>query len=257
MEEILASFHGASLFTPRELILVLDLEGLGRSDRAVRALAEGLGRPSGGSTLVLVESAAESPRKALEPVRAACAVRCVCVPLGRTALVEWGTRRLARETIEAEAGLVEMLADACENNPAELFNELDKLIACAGPEGTITRQQAAPLLRPIVGAELRDYLSAVAEGDAGRAARKLGQLLASGEGEGSVFFALTNLVGGALGGWARQRDLSIQLARRSKPAELARALDALYRGESAWKQGRADVVAVLEQAMRVVSGAAA
>ena len=255
VEEILASFHGASLFTPRELIVVLDLEGLGRSDRQVKALTEGVARPSGGSCLVLVESAAESPRKSLESLRLACEARCVCVPLGRAALVAWGQRRVAREGLEAEPGLIEALADACDQNPAETFNELDKLIACAGPDRKLTRALAAALLRPVAGAELRDYLSAVATGDPAQAARRLGQLLAAGAGEGSVFFALANLVGGSLGGWARHRDLSVQLARRRPPADLARALDALYRGEAAWKRGRADVVAVLEQATRVVSGA--
>jgi hypothetical protein len=34
-------------------------------------------------------------------------------------------------------------------------------------------------------------------------------------------------------------------------------MDALYRGEAAWKGGRADVVAVLEQATREVAGPAA
>jgi DNA polymerase III delta subunit len=253
VEEILASFHGASLFTPRELIVVLDLEGLGRSSVQVKALAEGLARPSGGSCLVLVESAAESPRKALELLRMASEARCVCVPLGRSALVAWGQRRVAREGLEAEPGLIETLADACDLNPAETFNELDKLIACVGKDGKITRALASALLRPVAGAELRDYLAAVALGDPSQAARRLGQLLAAGAGEGTVFFALANLVGGSLGGWARHRDLSIQLARRRPPADLARALDALYRGEAAWKRGRADVVAVLEQATRVVS----
>jgi DNA polymerase III delta subunit len=256
VEDILASYQGASLFTPRELIVVLDLEGLGRSEKQVRALAEGISRPAGGSCLVLVESAAESPRRALEPVRTACEARCVCVPLGRSALVAWGQRRVAREGLEAEPGLIEMIADACDQNPAETFNEIDKLIACAGPDKKLTRALATALLRPVTGAELRDYLSAVAGGDPPQAARRLGQLLATGVGEGSVFFALTNLVGGSLGGWARHRDLSVQLARRRAPDDLARALDALYRGEAAWKRGRADVVAVLEQATGVVSSSA-
>ena len=253
VEEILASFHGASLFTPRELIVVLDLEGLGRSERQIEALAEGVSRPSGGSCLVLVESAAESPRRSLESLRKACEARCACVPLGRQALVAWGQRRLAREGLEAEPGLVEMLADACDENPAELFNELDKLITCAGPDHKVTRAMASALLRPVAGAELRDYLAAVALGDPPQAARRLGMLLAAGAGEGAVFFALANLVGGSLGGWSRHRDLSLQLARRRPPAELARTLDALYRGEAAWKRGRADVVAVLEQATRAAS----
>jgi hypothetical protein len=47
------------------------------------------------------------------------------------------------------------------------------------------------------------------------------------------------------------------LARRLGPRLLARALDALYRAESAWKSGRADVVAVLEQATRTIASAKA
>jgi DNA polymerase III delta subunit len=253
VEEILASYHGASLFTPRELIIVLDMEGLIRSERQLAALAEGVERPSGGSCLVLVESAAENERKKLEPVRGACEVRCVCLPLTRSALVAWGARRIAREGLQAEAGLVEALAEACDQNPAETLNELDKLITCAGPDKKITRAMAAALLRPVAGAELRDYLAAVAIGDQPAAARRLGAVLAAGAGEGLVFFSLTNLVSGSLGGWSRNKDLSVQLARRRPPADLARALDALYRGEAAWKRGRADVVAVLEQATRVVS----
>ena len=70
-----------------------------------------------------------------------------------------------------------------------------------------------------------------------------------------MLFALSNLVGGALGGWARHKELSAALARRRPPRELARSLDAIYRAEAAWKSGRADVVAVLEQATRAVCAA--
>jgi DNA polymerase III delta subunit len=70
--------------------------------------------------------------------------------------------------------------------------------------------------------------------------------------EGAVLWALSNLVGGAFGGWAKHRELSMTLGRRLGPRELARAMDALYRGEAAWKGGRADPVAVLEQATRAL-----
>ena len=110
------------------------------------------------------------------------------------------------------------------------------------------------LLRPAVGADLPGYLAAVAMGDAALAARCLGRLLATGISEGTVLFALSNLVGGALGGWTRQRELSEALRRRRAPHELALALDAVYRAEAAWKGGRADVIAVLEQATQAVAG---
>jgi hypothetical protein len=68
-------------------------------------------------------------------------------------------------------------------------------------------------------------------------------------------WALANLVGGALGGWARHREASAALGRRATPRGLARALDAIYRGEAAWKGGKADPIAVLEQATREVCAA--
>jgi hypothetical protein len=68
-------------------------------------------------------------------------------------------------------------------------------------------------------------------------------------------FALANLVGGALGGWARYRDLSEALKRRSNARGLTRSLDAVYRAESAWKGGRTEAIAALEQATREVSDA--
>ena len=254
-EEILTAFHGTSLFTARELLIVLDVEDLGRSERNVRALAEGLSRPSAGACLALVESAADNPRKTLDPLRTSAEVRFVGLPLGSRGLLTWGRRRLAREKVELESGVLEMLAQACENDTSEFFNELDKLVVWAGSGGRLTRDDATRLLRPVLGADLEDYLGAVADGDAAAAGKRLGRLLAGGAGEGSVLFALGNLVGGALGGWARHRDLSIRLSRRVPPPALARGLDAVYRAESAWKTGRSDVVAVLEQATREVCAA--
>jgi DNA polymerase III delta subunit len=255
VDEVLAVFHGSSLFCPRELAIVLEIEDLGRSEKKVQALAEGLARPSGGSCLVLVESEGDGPRKTLETLRAACAARWVALPLARAGLLEWARRRVTREEITVEAGVLEGLADACEGDPAAFFNELDKLVTCAGPGGRFTRADATALVRPAVDADLPDYLSAVALGDAGAAGRRLGRLLATGVGEGLILFALGNLVGGALGGWSRYRDLSMALRRRAAPRELTRALDAIYRAEAAWKRGVADPVAVLEEATRETAGA--
>jgi DNA polymerase III delta subunit len=267
VEEILAAYQGGSLFSPRELTLVLEVEDLGRSEKKIGVLAAGLARPAGGSSLVLVESAAENERKTLEPLRSACAVRWSAQPPGRRELVVWATLRLARLELEAEAGLLEALADASEGDPLVFFSELGKLETLApagaqrgpsapgtGGRGSVGRAELALLLRPAVGADLPDYLAAVAMGDRARAARSLGRLLATGISEGTVLFALTNLVGGALGAWSRNRELSEALRRRRPAQELAGALDALYRAEAAWKGGRADVVAVLEQATHAVAG---
>lgn len=255
VDEILAAFHGSSLFTPRELSIVLEIEDLGRSERKLAALAEGITRPGGASTLLLVESAADSPRKSLEPLRRACAARWIALPPTRELLARWGSRRLARSGVQAGPGIIEAVMDACEGDPGAFFNELDKLSTWAGPNRALTREDVALLLRPVLGADLPEFLAAVALGDAPLAAQRLSRLLAAGAGEGTVLFALANLAGGAMGGWARYRDLSMLLRGRASPRALARAFDAIYRCEAAWKRGHLDAVVALEQATRAVCAA--
>jgi len=257
IEEILTAFQGASLFSPRDLILVLEVEDLGRSEKRVAALAAGLATPSGGSCLVLHESESDTPRKSLEPLRAASSLRWNAELPARAELLRWGRCRLAAPDLDLEPGVIEAVADACEDDPLTFFNELEKLDVIAplvDGRRRITRQAAAAMLKPVLGADLPEYLSAVALGRSERAGRALSRLLTAGVGEGTVLFALSNLVGGALGGWARHKDLSAALGRRCTPHELARSLDAIYRAEAAWKSGRADVVAVLEVATRTVCG---
>ncbi len=257
VEEILGAFQGVSLFSPRDLLLVLGVEGLARSEKRVAALAGGLGRPAGESCLVLHEAEADSPRKSLEPLRAACAVRCVAEVPDRAELVRWGARRLAADGLAVEDGVAESVADACERDPLAFFNEIEKLVVVApvvDGRRRVTRAAAEALLKPVLGADLPAYLAAVALGDAPRAGRALTRMLAEGVGEGAVLFALSNLVSGALGGWSRNRELSLALQRRRAPRALAGALDAIYRAEAAWKGGRADVVATLEQATRAACG---
>jgi DNA polymerase III delta subunit len=253
VERVLDAYQGQSLFGAGDLIVVLEIEDLGRSEKRVAALAEGMSRGSGESCLVLVESAAESPRKSLDPLRAASEARWTALFPGRRELLEWGTSRLAREGISPEPGALEALADACEGDALAFLGELEKLCAWVGGGGHLRREEVLALLRPAVGAELPDFLATVAAGDSPLAAQRLVRLLASGVSEGSVVFALSNLVGGALGGWSRHREASETLRRRLPPRSLARALDALYRAESAWKGGKADSVAVLEQATREIA----
>ena len=256
VDELLAAYHGGSLFSPRELLLVLDVEGFARSEKRIAALAEGIARPTSGTCLVLVESAAETERKSLSALRAACAAHVTALPPTRSVLLSWGKRRAARDHIAVQPGVMESVVEACEGDAIAFFDELEKLCAWTGPGGRLSAADVATLMRPVAGADLHGYLAAIATGDSPTAARRLGRLLAAGVGEGTVLFALANLVGGALGGWARHRELSGALRQRNGPRELARALDAIYRAEAAWKGGRADVLAVLEQATRVVAGAA-
>lgn len=257
VEEILAAFQGGSLFTPRDLVIVLDVEDLVRSEKKVVALAAGVARGGGESCIAILESANEKPPKTLEPLRVACQVRIDATPPSRPELLAWGARQLLAEERRAEPGVLEALADACEGEALAFFSELAKLCSFAGAKGTIALADAQAMLRPTVGAELPEYVSAVALGHTRLAAQRLGRILAAGVGEGQVMFSLANLVSGALGGWKRFPDASEALRRRSSPGGLSLAMDAVYRAEAAWKGGRADVVAVLEQASRDICAAGA
>jgi DNA polymerase III delta subunit len=253
VDTVLGAWQGVSLFTPRELTIVMGIEVLARSEKRAGALAAGLGRPGGESRLVLVEAAAEKARKTLDPVRAACTARWEALAVDSRELGVWGERRLSSESIAIEPGALEALLGVCEGESASYFSELAKLAGWAGPGGRVTATDVLAISRPVVGSDLPEYLLAVASGDAKVAATRLGRLIAARESEGELMFALANLVGGALGGWARWRDLSAVLGRRRTPRELAHALDAVYRAEAAWKTGRADALAALEQATRVVA----
>jgi len=255
VDAILAAFQNVSLFAPRELTLVFDVEDLGRSEKRLAALAQGILRPAGGSCLVLVESEAETVRKPLAPLRAACAVRVDAQSPERGELLRWGALKLAALGCRAEPGALEALLATSENDALAFLNEVGKLAALAGPEGLATRAHVAALTAPQVSAEISDFLAAVASGDAARAAVRLERLLAAGESEGSVLWALGHLVSSSLspGGWAKWRDASMALARRARPGDRARALDAVYRAEAAWKGGRTDSRTALEQATREVA----
>jgi DNA polymerase III delta subunit len=202
--------------------------------------------------MVLVESASDTERKSLEPLRRTCAMRLTADVPRAAELVAWGARRFEREGVQADAGVLELLAEACESDALAFFSELDKLCTWAARDHRLALDEVKSLLQPVVGSELIDYLESVAQGDVARATQRLGRLLAAGEGEGGLLFGLSNLVGGALGGWTRYRDLAPQLRRRMSPVQLSRALDACYRAEAAWKGGRADAVAVLEQTTRAL-----
>ena len=259
VDAILAAYQNVSLFAPRELTVVFEVEDLGRSDKRIAALAEGLGVPAGGSCLVLVESAGETVRKMLEPLRAACAARVVAEPPGEEGLLRWGAVRLAAAGCRAEPGALEALLETCEHDALAFLNEAGKLAFLAGSEAQVTLAHVASLAAPQVGAELPDFLAAVAAGEEAMAAQRLERLLAAGESEGGVLWALGHLVSasftisaGAFGGWAKWRPQSQALASRRDDRSRARALDAVYRAEAAWKGGRLDARTALEQATREV-----
>src|SRR5207249_1989711 len=124
-----------SLFGSSDLVIVLDIEDLGRGDKRIAALAAGIGAGGGESCLVLVESAGDSPRKSLDPLRAVCAERIVALSLTRAELRAWGERSFARQSVAAGPEAIAAIVDACEGDPLAFFNELEKLAAWAGEGG--------------------------------------------------------------------------------------------------------------------------
>ena len=223
IDEILAAYQTVSMFTSRELTIVFSVEKLVRSEKQIAALAAGLATPSSGSCLVLVEAWADKPRKKLDPLREVAAVRVEATLPDERALLEWGRRRLAGTGNSAEAGVLQALLDACERDPIAFLNEAGKLSVLAGDGGTVTMAHVKTLTAPKLGAELPDFILAVAQGDAKRAAQRLERILAAGESEGSIMWSLGHLASSSLArtaapySWAMYKEATSALARRPRP----------------------------------------
>lgn len=256
IDEILAAYQTVSMFTSRELTIVFSVEKLVRSDKQIQALAAGLATPSSGSSLVLVEAAADKPRKKLDPLREVATARLEVTSPDERGLLEWGRRRLLATGNTAEAGALQALLDACERDPLAFLNEAGKLSVLAGDGGTVTMAHVRTLTAPKLGAELPDFILAVAQGDAKRAGQRLERILAAGESEGTILWSLGHLATSSLlrtsapYSWAMYKEATAAMARRRNAQSLARAVDAVYRAEAAWKGGRTDVRSALEQATR-------
>ena len=76
------------------------------------------------------------------------------------------------------------VVNACEGDPRAYFSELAKLCTWSGPDSTLRTADVATLLRPVVGAELPEYLGAVALGRVSTASQRLTRMLAAGVSDG-------------------------------------------------------------------------
>ena len=161
-----------------------------RGPRAQREERRRAGRGAvpagGGACLVLVESAADNPRKSLDRLRAACAARWVALPPDRRELLAWGARRLAaRGRRRPRRVRSKRRATRAKATRSPSSTSSRSWARWAGTGQRIRRERrrrrcCAPWWAP----DLPEYLSAVALGDAGAAAQRLGRLLATGESEG-------------------------------------------------------------------------
>jgi len=254
---VLNAVQGGSLFASRSLVIVLRVEDWARSATVPVGVAQALAPIPPENLLVFVESAGDSERKHLNPLRAACARVFALDGLPPSELRHWADRHAARRGLALAPDAWDALFELPRLDAGEVFNELDKLAAWAGPEaGPVSREQALAIVHPAGGATLSDLADAVAERRGELAMDCLLRALEGGESPGSILFQLVTLLSGALrlsgggGGWVRDRRRSSLIAARWSPAEIARGLDLLYRCERAWKGGRAPDDTLLVRAIQ-------
>jgi hypothetical protein len=227
------------VFASRSLVIVLR-RGLGALGDGARRRGAALAPIPPENLLVFVESAGDSERKHLNPLRAACAACCPrrpaaerAPPLGRPPRRAPGLR--SRPTPGT-------LFELPRLDAGEVFNELDKLAAWAGPDaGAVTREQALAIVHP-AGAR-RSATSPTPSPSAAPRSRWTVSARARGRESpldpvpaGDAVPGALRLSGGG-GGWVRDRRRSGLIARTGRPPT-SHAADLLYRCERAWKTGR-------------------
>lgn len=252
---VLNAVQGGSLFASRALVIVLRVEDWARSATVPAAVAQAVAHVPAENLLVFVEGAGDSERKHLNPLRGACARIFALDGLATSELRPWAERHAARQDLRLAPDAWDVLFELPRLDTGEVFNELDKLAAWAGPGGHATREQVAELVHPAGGATLGALADAVVERRGDRAMDCLLRALEGGESAGGVLFQLMTLLSGALrlrgggGGWVRDRMRSQRVAAAWRPEEIARGIDLLYRCERAWKTGRAPEDVLLVRAI--------
>jgi DNA polymerase III delta subunit len=258
---VLGAVQGGSLFASRSLVIVLRVEDWARSASVPVAVGQALAQIPPENLLVFVESAGDSERKHLNPLRAACARVFALDGLPPSELRHWADRHASRSGLKLAPDAWDAIFELPRLDTGEVFNELDKLAAWAGAGGAVTREQALAIVHPAGGATLGDLADAVAERKGALAMDCLLRALEGGESPGSILFQLVSLLTGALrlsgagGGWVRDRRRSSVIAARWNPAEIARGLDLLYRCELSWKSGRAPDETLLVRAVQGLTSA--
>jgi DNA polymerase III delta subunit len=253
---VLNAVQGGSLFASRSLVIVLKVEDWARSSTTPIAVAHGLAAIPPENLLVLVESAGDSERKYLNPLRAACARVFALDGLPPSELRPWAERHARRAQVTLTPDAWDALFDLPRLDTGEAFNELDKLAAWAGRGGKVSGADVVALAHPAGGATLGALADAVAARRGAEAMDLLLRALESGESPGTVMFQLVSLLTGALRlrggarGWVRDRARSERIANGWHAEEIARGLDLLYRCERAWKTGRAPDDTLLVRAVQ-------
>jgi DNA polymerase III delta subunit len=256
---VLNAVQGGSLFASRSLVIVLRTEDWARSSTTPVAVAHGLVAIPPENLLVLVESAGDSERKYLNPLRAACARVFALDGLPPSELRPWAERHAKRAGVTLAPDAWDALFEMPRLDTGEAFNELDKLAAWAGPGGRVTGADVTALAHPAGGATLGALADAVAARRGDAAMDCLLRALEGGESPGTVMFQLVSLLSGALRlrgggrGWVRDRARSERIASGWKAEEIARGLDLLYRCERAWKTGRAPDDTLLVRAVQGIT----
>ena len=259
---VLNAVQGGSLFASRALVIVLRVEDWARSATVPAAIAQAVANVPPENLLVFVEGAGDSERKHLNALRGACARIFALDGLAASELRPWAERHAARQGLALAVDAWDALFELPRLDTGEVFNELDKLAAWAGPGAKVSRADVDAIVHPAGGATLGQLADAVVERRAAQAMNCLLRALEGGETAGGVLFQLTTLLSGALrlrsggGGWVRDRMRSQRVAAAWRPDDIARGIDLLYRCERAWKTGRAPEDVLLVRAIEGLTASA-
>ena len=190
--DVLAELSTVALFGGQRLVVVEDADEFVTRARAV--LEDYVARPASGGVLALcVASWPASTRLAKAVAASGLTIRCDPPPSAKLAkwLVAWAkSEHQARLAPDAAEALVEMI----EPELGLFDQQLAKLAALAGPEGTITAEMAQASAGTWRAKTTWDMLDAALAGQSARALVELDRLLLAGE----VPIALLAQIGASL-----------------------------------------------------------
>ncbi len=172
-EAVYAFCNTPPMMAERRVVLIRDVEAWKRKTGARNTLLACLDRPAPDAVVLLVQSAAE---EAEDKELAARAVSVSCDPLPPDRAARWLAHRGAPLGVSFAPGAAEHLVRVVGAALGPLAAELEKLAAVSAGE-PITAEQVAALVGVGQGETIYDWRDAVLEGDAARAATRLGPLL--------------------------------------------------------------------------------
>lgn len=208
------------MMADRRVVIIRDVEAWTKRAKARQAVLRELASPAPETLLILVQGPGEEAPDA-ELARMAWTVNCERLPPERAA--RWLVKEAERVGLVLAPAAVEHLVKVLEADLGALRGEVGKLAGLAGGD-PLSVEQVSQLLGVRHGETQQDWRDLVLNGEAGRAATLLPNLLAQ---PGISGVKLVTLVGQALVGTAMARAL-LDGGKRGRALESA-VFDALRR----------------------------